>query len=146
MHPQRRTPPTLAPAALRRSAASISVPKRVCRLASCPPIATWTRSFTARPSRSRWDRRTLTIDAARNPVVKAAEAFTAGAATPEIQILVARLEKVAGVGIAELGTKKEQHALEGVFEEKSAILRTLTALMVSQRSAVSQQSARGRDG
>jgi Transposase and inactivated derivatives len=30
-----------------RSAASIPLLKRVCRLSSCPPIATWTRSFTA---------------------------------------------------------------------------------------------------
>jgi len=60
MRLERCTPPAPAPAAPGCSAASISVPKWVCRLASCPPIATWTRSFTARRSRSRWDRRTHT--------------------------------------------------------------------------------------
>jgi hypothetical protein len=33
---------------------------RLCRLSSCPPIPTWTRSFTSRRARSRWVRRTHT--------------------------------------------------------------------------------------
>jgi hypothetical protein len=46
--------------------------------------------------------RRATIDAAREVVPDAARAVKAGTAGPEVETLVARLEKVTGVGIAEL--------------------------------------------
>ena len=51
--------------------------------------------------------RRATIDTARELVLDAARAFTARTAGPEIATLVARLEKVTGVGIAELGKSAE---------------------------------------
>jgi hypothetical protein len=51
--------------------------------------------------------RRATIDTARDAVRDAARAVKAGSATPEVETLVARLEKVTGVGIAELGNAAE---------------------------------------
>ena len=44
------------------------------------------------------------VDAARDTVLAAAARVEAGSATPEIERLVARLEKTTGCGIAELTT------------------------------------------
>jgi hypothetical protein len=51
--------------------------------------------------------RRATIDTAREVVLDAARTVKAGTATPEIATLVARLEKVTGVDIAELGKAAE---------------------------------------
>jgi hypothetical protein len=50
----------------------------------------------------------VTIDAARDVVLDAAPAFKAGTAGPEIATPVDRLEKLTGVGIAELGNAAER--------------------------------------
>ena len=52
--------------------------------------------------------RRATIDTARDAVIDAARAAKAGTAGPEIATLVARLEKVTGVGIAELARAAEE--------------------------------------
>jgi len=51
--------------------------------------------------------RRATIDTAREVVVDAARAVKASTAGPETENLVARLEKVTGVGIAELAKAAE---------------------------------------
>ena len=51
--------------------------------------------------------RRATIDTARDAVRDAARAVKAGTAARETENLVARLEKVTGVGIAELGKAAE---------------------------------------
>jgi hypothetical protein len=51
--------------------------------------------------------RRVTIDTAREQVLEAAQAAKAGTATPEIALLVARLEKVTGANIADLGKAAE---------------------------------------
>jgi hypothetical protein len=51
--------------------------------------------------------RRATIDTGRDAVLDAARAAKAGTAGLETENLVARLEKVTGVGIAELGTAAE---------------------------------------
>jgi hypothetical protein len=51
--------------------------------------------------------RRVTIDTARDVVLDAARAVKAGTTEPEIAILIARLEKVTGVGIAELAKAAE---------------------------------------
>ena len=51
--------------------------------------------------------RRVTIDTARDAVLDAAQTVKAGTAGPETENLVARLEKVTGVGIAELGKAAE---------------------------------------
>jgi hypothetical protein len=52
--------------------------------------------------------RRATIDTARDEVLQAAHKVKAGTAGPEVETLVARLEKVTGVGIAELGNAAEE--------------------------------------
>jgi hypothetical protein len=51
--------------------------------------------------------RRATIDTARDAVIDAARAVKAGTATPEVETLVARLEKVTGASIAELDKAAE---------------------------------------
>jgi hypothetical protein len=51
--------------------------------------------------------RRVNIDTARDEVLDAARRIKAGTAGPEIQHLVARLEKVTGVAIAELAKAAE---------------------------------------
>ena len=51
--------------------------------------------------------RRATIDTVREMVLDAAQAVKAGTATPEVEALVARLERVTGAGIAELGNAAE---------------------------------------
>jgi hypothetical protein len=51
--------------------------------------------------------RFVTVADARDEVLAAALRVKAGSATPEIETLVARLEKVTGVGIAELAKAAE---------------------------------------
>jgi hypothetical protein len=51
--------------------------------------------------------RRATIDTVREVVLDTAQAVKAGTATPEVEALVARLEKVTGAGIAELGNAAE---------------------------------------
>jgi hypothetical protein len=51
--------------------------------------------------------RRATIDTAREVVLDAARAVKGGTAEPETESLVARLEKVTGVGSAELGKAAE---------------------------------------
>jgi hypothetical protein len=46
--------------------------------------------------------RRVTIDTARNEVLKAAHELQSGTAGPETRTLIARLEKVAGVSLIEL--------------------------------------------
>jgi hypothetical protein len=52
--------------------------------------------------------RRVTIDTARDAVIDAARAVKAGTAGPETENLVARLEKVTGVGIAELRGRRRK--------------------------------------
>ena len=51
--------------------------------------------------------RRVTIDTAREQALEAAQAAKGGSATPELEILIARLEKVTGVDIAELAKAAE---------------------------------------
>jgi len=53
-------------------------------------------------------RRHITIDDARRAVLEAAERIAQGVAGPENESLAAKLEKVTGVGIAELAKAVEQ--------------------------------------
>jgi hypothetical protein len=51
--------------------------------------------------------RRVTIDTARDEVLKAAHLLQSGSADPETKTLAARLEKVTGVGVAELAKAAE---------------------------------------
>jgi hypothetical protein len=71
-----------------------------------PPTATHLAA-SMRVVASHIHMRRITIDTARGAVIDAARLVKAGGASPEIETLVARLEKVTGVGIAELGKVAE---------------------------------------
>ena len=71
---------------------------------AAPPAPTATHlAASMRVVASHLHMRRVTIDTARDAALDAARAAKAGTAGPEISTLIARLEKVTGVGIAELG-------------------------------------------
>ena len=76
------------------------------RAKATPPAATHLAA-SMRVVASHLHMRRATIDTARDAVLDAARAIKAGTAGPEITTLVARLEKVTGVGIAQLGKAAE---------------------------------------
>jgi hypothetical protein len=76
------------------------------RAKATPPAATHLAA-SMRVVASHLHIRRATIDTARDAVIDAARAVKAGTAGPEIATLVARLENVTGVGIAELAKAAE---------------------------------------
>jgi hypothetical protein len=76
------------------------------RAEAIPPAATHLAA-SMRVVASHLHMRRATIDTAREAVLDAARAVKEGTATPETKILVARLEKLTGVGIAEPGNAAE---------------------------------------
>ena len=76
------------------------------RAEAIPPAATHLAA-SLRFVASHLHMRYVSVDVARSEVLDAAQTVKAGTAGPEMENLAARLEKVTGVGIAELGKAAE---------------------------------------